>query len=628
MCGITAMIGKSTSTHVPQQLLLALKRLGYRGYDGAGIAYLADDTLRRIRNPDKTGKGIAKVTSSVLAMQCESSRGIAHTRWATHGQVNEVNTHPHFSADNSIAIVHNGTLENITELESILNRKGISLASECDTELLAQLIMLERRTHNTLAEAVRAALAYVRGSYGIAVLSNDPSDPLVIARHGSPLCIGYKKGTSRTLYAASDEIALVGLADEIQYLAEGEMATLSADGSVDIHGLDAEVVQGRFTPVSLTEEDIGFGGYPHRMLLEINQQRDVITDCLRGRIRTDGSVELGAFRIPRERFPGSIVEAFQRASLLTIAAHGTSYIAGCYGARFMENVALLPTRVLLASEYHHADHLTKPGDIVVGISQSGTTTDTLLALEEAAQRGAHTFGVTNRIGSDIARFVEAGVYVYAGPENAVASTKAFSAQVAALYLVALRVAQLRGSCSHEEIAKRTAELSTLPSLVQKVLQDTVSLQSFVECVPLPKRCFVLGRGYAHPLALETTLKLKEVAYIDAHAEHLTELKHGPLALVEEGTPVIAFLPEDGLADKSAIALIEAATRGATLFVVGTQLPAALVGKVRAFFQVPRTSPELFGIVAAPVAQFLAYGLGVRQGIDVDHPRNIAKSVTV
>ncbi len=628
MCGITATIGTTVGTHVPQQLLLALKRLGYRGYDGAGVAYLANDALVRIRNPDKSGKGIAMLTSTITTMQCASSRGIAHTRWATHGQVNEMNTHPHFSADNSIAVVHNGTLENIAELEFLLHREGISLASECDTELIAQLIMLERRTHDTLADAVLAALAHIRGSYGIAVLSNDPRDPLVIARHGSPLCIGYRKGASRTLYAASDEIALVGLADEVQYLADGELATLSACGDVTIHGLDAEAVQNRFTPVSLTEEDIGFGGYPHRMLLEIHQQSDVITDCLRGRIRDDGSVELGAFRIPRERLSGSIVEAFQRASLLTIAAHGTSYFAGCYGGRFMENVARLPTRVLLASEYHHADHLTRPGDVVVGISQSGTTTDTLLALEEAAQRGARTFGITNRIGSDIARFVEAGVYVYAGPENAVASTKAFSAQVVALYLVALRVAQLRGTCAHEDIAKRTAELATLPALVKTVLDDQSLLLSFAKSMPLPKRCFVLGRGYAHPLALETALKLKEVAYIDAHAEHLTELKHGPLALIEEGTPVIAFLPEDGLADKSAIALIEAATRGASLFVIGTKLPTALVGRVCTFFQVPRTSPELFGVVAAPVAQFLAYELGVRQGIDVDHPRNIAKSVTV
>jgi glucosamine--fructose-6-phosphate aminotransferase (isomerizing) len=607
MCGIIAYVGPDEAAPV---LLKGLERLEYRGYDSAGMAVQNGKGLevRRV-----CGR-IEALTQRLRESPVAGTSGIAHTRWATHGEPNELNAHPHVDTAGSIAVVHNGIIENADLLRVQLRRRGHEFRSETDSEVLAHLIA--DQNDPPLHLAVARALRLVEGTFGIAVISSREPDRIVCARKGSPLMIGLGRGA---IYAASDASAIIPHTRRVVYLDDGEMAVFDPTGC-DIVKMDAmSRVDLRVEQIEWDLEEASRGGYAHYMLKEIHEQPETIASTLRGRIVGGGeAVRLGGLR--------EVAEELKTARRVIFTACGTSWHAGQIGAYLLEELARIPASVEYASEWRYRDPVLEPDTLVIGISQSGETADTLAAIELAKRRGCTTLGIINTVGSSIARLTDAGVYLHAGPEIGVASTKAFTSQVVALTLFSLCMGERRG-LAPELIREYLEALTALPGKVQQILDRADEIEALASRLADHDNFLYLGRGYSFPVALEGALKLKEISYVHAEGFSAAEMKHGPIALIDEDMPVLVVAPRDASYPKVLSNMQEVKARGGHLVTISSE-PNGLAELSDELFTVPHTLDALLPVLTSVPLQLLAYHIGVLRGCDVDKPRNLAKSVTV
>jgi glutamine---fructose-6-phosphate transaminase (isomerizing) len=607
MCGIVGYVGPKTATPL---LIEGLKRLEYRGYDSAGVSTMNGKGLETRKAAGK----ISKLEAAVANNPADGSVGIAHTRWATHGPPTTCNAHPHHDCTNTIAVVHNGIIENASVLKQQLEGAGHKFVSDTDTEVIAHLI--EAEYENNLEEAVADALRRVEGTYGIAVLSSRDPDKIVAARKGSPLLVGVGEGE---YYIASDAAAILQHTRQVVYLDDGEMAVLTRDGyhSVD---LNMRRLQKPVTKIDWDLEEIEKGGFAHFMLKEIFEQHETIENTMRGRLLLEeGNARLGGINLPAEVLLG--------IDNIIITACGTSWHAGLIGEQMIEELAQIPVEVEYASEFRYRNSVVTPRTLCIVISQSGETADTLAALREAKRRGAKGIGIVNVVGSTIARETDCGMYTHAGPEIGVASTKAFTSQVVALALFALKLGRMRGlsTVRGREIAQA---LQKLPSQIKEILDRAHEIEEMAEEFKRAPNFLYLGRGYNFPTALEGALKLKEISYIHAEGYPAAEMKHGPIALIDEMMPVVFVAPHDAVFDKLASNVQEVKARKGTVIAITSREEEALKGKVDYEFRIPETIDMLTPVLASVPLQLLAYYIAVKRGSNVDQPRNLAKSVTV
>jgi glucosamine--fructose-6-phosphate aminotransferase (isomerizing) len=591
-----------------------LKRLEYRGYDSAGIALInGSGALHVVKRPGKLSALEAAIATSLPKGTC----GIAHTRWATHGAPTEPNAHPHLSGGSDIALVHNGIIENADALRTQLLSEGYTFASETDTETVVHLIDFLWKDGMEFEEAVAAALAHVDGTYGIAVVSSRAPDKIVVARRGSPLLIGVGKGGE--MLAGSDAAAVVAHTREVVYLDDGDYAVLTPDGYRTFH-LDQGEVRRSVHQVTWDVAAIEKSGYDHFMLKEIFEQPNSLRDVMRGRLLDDeGDAKLGG--IAGHEFD------LGRVRRIVITACGTSWHAGLVGEYMLEEIARVPVEVEYASEFRYRNSVLEDGTLVLAVSQSGETADTLAGLREARQRGCTTMGIVNAVGSSIARETSFGMYLHAGPEIGVASTKAFTSQMVALALFTLYMGRRR-HLSVVQGREIVAALRALPDQVAQVLKLNDSLRSLAESYKDAGNFLYLGRGYQFPVALEGALKLKEVSYIHAEGYPAAEMKHGPIALIDAEMPVVFLAPRDPVYGKVVSNIEEVKARGGRIIAVVSDDAPELEGKVDHLIRVPQTIPSLLPILTTVPLQLLAYHIALLRGADVDQPRNLAKSVTV
>ena len=610
MCGIVGYVGPEEAGPI---LLQGLKRLEYRGYDSAGIALLNGSGVQVVKRPGKLSSLEQAVQDAAPAGNC----GIAHTRWATHGAPNELNAHPHTSSEGDIALVHNGIIENANDIRTQLSAIGYVFTSETDTEAIVHLIDRLWVEGEPLEDVVAAALRRVEGAYGIAVVSSRDPGKLVIARNGSPLLIGVGKN-GETL-AGSDAAAVIALTRDVVYLDDGDYAVLDMDGYriKNIHG--AQVNRTRHE-VTWDLEAIEKGGYEHFMLKEIFEQPSSLRDVMRGRLlEEDGDSRLGGIA---DHQPD-----LSRVKRVVITACGTSWHAALLGEYMIEELARIPVEVEYASEFRYRNPVLEDGTLVLAISQSGETADTLAALREAKHRGISTMGVVNVVGSTIARETDYGIYLHAGPEIGVASTKAFTSQLVALALVTLNIGRRRhlSVVQGEGIVRALKEL---PAQVEKVLELDAQIRELAEVYADARNFLYLGRGLQFPVALEGALKLKEVSYIHAEGYPAAEMKHGPIALIDQDMPVVVLAPRDAVYQKVVSSIEEVKARHGKIIAVVTDEARELEGKVDHIIRVPQTIPLLQPVLTTVPLQLLAYHMAMIRGSDVDQPRNLAKSVTV
>ncbi|MDT8340209.1 MAG: glutamine--fructose-6-phosphate transaminase (isomerizing) [Longimicrobiales bacterium] len=610
MCGIVGYIGRDEAAPI---LLEGLRRLEYRGYDSAGLAVLNGSGVVALKRAGK----IAALEAALAERAPHGTVGIAHTRWATHGPPNEANAHPHLSTDGRIALIHNGIIENADVLRRMLEGEGYVFASETDTEVLVHLIDHVWRDGTPLEDAVVAALHEVEGAYGIAVISARDAEKIVVARNGSPLLLGI--GEDGTFMAGSDVAAVVAVTRNVVYLEDGDCAVLDRDGYRTFH-LERGSVDHTVHRVNWDLAAIEKGGFPHFMLKEIFEQPDSLRDVMRGRLLTeDGAVRLGGLRACEE-----VLDGIER---VTITACGTSWHAGLIGGYLLEELARIPVRVEYASEFRYKNPVIDERTLVLAISQSGETADTLAALKEARRRGAPTMGIVNVVGSSIARATDFGIYLHAGPEIGVASTKAFTSQIVALVLFTLYMGRRR-EMSVLEGREVVAALEALPGQVEQILALNDEIRQLAEIYKDSTNFLYLGRGFQFPAALEGALKLKEVSYIHAEGYPAAEMKHGPIALIDENMPVVFLAPRDTVYGKVVSNVEEVKARnGRVIAVVSDEAP-ELEGKVDHLIRIPQTIPALLPVLSSVPLQLLAYHIAVLRGCDVDQPRNLAKSVTV
>jgi glutamine---fructose-6-phosphate transaminase (isomerizing) len=607
MCGIVGYVGPRPAADI---LLEGLRRLEYRGYDSAGLAVLNGNGVR-IR---KAAGKIAALAELLEVEKPAGSVGIGHTRWATHGAPTTPNAHPHTDASGRIAVIHNGIIENASALRKVLAQRGHEFISETDTEVLAHLIGAYYQ--GSLEEAVAAALQDVDGAYGIAVISADEPDVVVAARNGSPLLLGVGENE---WFVASDASAVLEHTRSVVYLDDGEMAVLTRDG-YRVRNLVEEHVE---KPVSQIEWDLATierGGYPHFMLKEIFEQPESLANTLRGHLLDDRATS----RLDGLNLSDEELRNFER---VVITACGTSWHAALIGEYMLEELARIPTEVEYASEFRYRNPVVDGKTLVIAISQSGETADTLAAVREAKERGARTIGLVNVVGSSIARAVHGGLYLRAGPEVGVASTKAFSSQVATLALVTLRLARLRGM-SEEDGREFMAALRSLPGLVARVLERAPEMERLAELFAGATNALYLGRGVNFPVALEGALKLKEISYIHAEGYPAAEMKHGPIALIDENMPVVFIAPQDSVHGKIVSNIEEVKARGGRVIALASEGDEEIARLADASFPIPVTHDLLSPILTSVPLQLFAYYVAVRRGCNVDQPRNLAKSVTV
>ncbi|MGI9091298.1 MAG: glutamine--fructose-6-phosphate transaminase (isomerizing) [Gemmatimonadaceae bacterium] len=607
MCGIVGYIGEKGATPL---LLEGLKRLEYRGYDSAGVAVMNGSGVETRKAAGK----IARLERAIALRPVDGNLGIAHTRWATHGEPNECNAHPHLSMDGTIAVVHNGIIENFSPLRKKLEALGYKFVSDTDTEVLAHLI--QEAYDTTLEQALIDALAQVEGTYGVAVVSSRDSNKLVAARKGSPLLLGIGEGE---YYVASDVSAILAHTRRVVYLDDGDIAVLDRNG---YRILDKSAREMRRNE-SKVDWDLGLierGGFPHFMLKEIFEQPQTIENTMRGRLLVeDGTAKLGGLNLTDEEL--------LKYDNVVLTACGTSWHSALIGGMMLEDLARIPTKVEYASEFRYRNPLVNDRTLCIVISQSGETADTLAAMREAKHRGARTLGVVNVVGSTIARESDGGMYIHAGPEIGVASTKAFSSQVTALLLFTLKLARLRAlsSVRGREIVEA---LQALPGHVQSVLDRAEEIEALAEEFKRATNFLYLGRGYNFPTALEGALKLKEISYIHAEGYPAAEMKHGPIALIDEMMPVVFIAPHDSVFEKVVSNVQEVKARKGKVIAITSRHEAALEGKIDYEFRIPETLDLVTPILASVPLQLLAYYIAVKRGSNVDQPRNLAKSVTV
>jgi len=610
MCGIVGYVGPKEAAPI---LLQGLKGLEYRGYDSAGVALLNGSGVQVVKRSGKLSALVEAVDEADPRGTC----GIAHTRWATHGVPNQLNAHPHTSSDGEIALVHNGIIENAESIRMQLLEAGYVFASETDTEVVVHLIDHLWTDGMPMEDAVSAALRSIDGAYGIAVVSSRDPNKIVVARDGSPLLIGV--GKNGEMLAGSDAAAVIALTRQVVYLDDGDYAVLEPEG-YRTYKLEGTEVSRSVHQVTWDIEAMEKGGYEHFMLKEIFEQPASLRDVMRGRLlEEEGDVRLGG--IENHEFD------LGRIRRIVTMACGTSWHAGLVGEYMLEEHARIPVDVEYASEFRYRNPVLEEGTLALAISQSGETADTMAALQEAKQRGVQTMGIVNAVGSTIARYTDFGLYLHAGPEIGVASTKAFTSQMVALAMFTLYMGRRR-HLSVVQGREFVDALRMLPEQVEQVLELNDEIKELAEAYGDARNFLYLGRGYQFPVALEGALKLKEVSYIHAEGYPAAEMKHGPIALIDDDMPVVVLAPRDPVYQKVVSNIEEMKARHARLIAVVSDDAPELKGKVDHLIRVPQTIPALLPVLTTVPLQLLAYHMAVLRGADVDQPRNLAKSVTV
>lgn len=612
MCGIVGYIGQREAVPV---ILKGLKRLEYRGYDSAGTAFLDEETLKM----EKVAGKVNDLENSLKELKTNAKIGIGHTRWATHGEPNQINAHPHISENGKIALIHNGIIENHEALKKELKKRGHEFKSETDTEVLVHLIEdIEEKEQVELEEAVRIALSKVVGAYAIVVMGQNSPETLIAARKGSPLVIGIG---NEEYFIASDATPIVEYTRNVIYLKDNDVAVVSGNSMV-LKTIDNEIQTPYVQELEISLEQIEKGGYDHFMLKEIYEQPDSIHDTLRGRLNIDkGLLKLGGI----EEYEGK----FDNIDRIIIIACGTSWHAGLVSEYMFEEFARIPVEVEYASEFRYRKPIIKEGDLVIAISQSGETADTLAAIELAKEKGATIFGICNVVGSSIPRVTHAGVFTHAGPEIGVASTKAFTSQLIVLYMMALIMAHRKGAISESHYRELLNEMSLLPQKIEKTIESTNEKIEFLakEFQQSPNFLY-LGRGYNFPVALEGALKLKEISYIHAEGYPAAEMKHGPIALIDENMPVVVLATNKNNYGKVASNIQEVKARKGRIISIVNEGDSTIRDLSDYVIEVPETDEVFTPLISVIPQQLLAYHIAVLRGCNVDQPRNLAKSVTV
>lgn len=612
MCGIVGYIGQREAYPI---LIKGLKRLEYRGYDSSGVA-LMDSGINIYK---KQGK-VSELEDFAKDKNKEGKVGIGHTRWATHGEPNDINAHPHYSGSSRLAIIHNGIIENYSVLKQDLINKGHTFKSDTDSEVFIHFIEEIQEQHKcSLEEAVRLALHKVVGAYAIIIMSEDSPHQLIAARKGSPLVIGIGKDHDE-FFIASDATPIIEYTKEVVYLNDGEIALLTND-SLTIRNIEDIPTTPYIHTLDMELESIEKGGYDYFMLKEIFEQPKSIRDALRGRlIAANGHVNLGGIY----KYLTNLV----KAKRIVIVACGTSWHAGLVAEYIIEEFARIPVEVEYASEFRYRNPIIEEGDIIIAISQSGETADTLAAIELAKSRGAIIFGVCNVVGSSIARATHEGAYIHAGPEIGVASTKAFTGQVTVLALLGLMLAKERKTLSENQLKDLLRQLECIPQKVEQALKLNTQIEKIAKDFVNARNFLYLGRGYNFPVALEGALKLKEISYIHAEGYPAAEMKHGPIALIDEEMPVVVIATRDNSYDKILSNIEEVKARRGKVIAVVTEGDAAIPKKVDYVIEVPSTHDAFMPLVSVIPLQLLSYHVALMRGCNVDQPRNLAKSVTV
>jgi glutamine---fructose-6-phosphate transaminase (isomerizing) len=610
MCGIVAYVGHREACPI---IIKGLKRLEYRGYDSAGIALMNGE----LNVYKKKGK-VSELEAFIADKNVHGNIGMGHTRWATHGEPNDVNAHPHYSTSGKIAIIHNGIIENYAALKTLLIEKGHTFQSDTDSEVFINLIEDIRSTTNcTLVEAVRLALHEVVGAYAIVVLSKDDPNQLIAARKGSPLVVGVGEGE---YFFASDATPIIEYTNDVIYLNDYEIAVIK-DGELDIRTKEDVKQTPYIQRLELELESIEKGGYEHFMLKEIFEQPRSILDSMRGRmIAENNHLMMGGIREYENKFAN--------AQRILIVACGTSWHAGLVAEYLIEDLARIPVEVEYASEFRYRNPIVNENDIVIAISQSGETADTLAAIELAKSKGATIFGVCNVVGSSIARATDAGAYTHAGPEIGVASTKAFTAQVTVLTLIAMMIGSKRGTIETSKLYELIAELEQIPAKVDQTLKLDKQIEEISAIYKDVTNFLYLGRGYNFPVALEGALKLKEISYIHAEGYPAAEMKHGPIALIDEHMPVVVIATKDSSYEKIVSNIQEVKARKGKVIAIVTEGDTTIPAMADHVIEIPETSEHLMPLLSVVPLQLLSYHIAVMRGCNVDQPRNLAKSVTV
>lgn len=610
MCGIVAYVGQRQAHEV---IIKGLKRLEYRGYDSTGIALLN----KGLNVYKKKGK-VSELETFIKGMDLNSHIGMGHTRWATHGEPNDENAHPHYSATKKLAIIHNGIIENYGSLKQDLIRKGHTFLSDTDTEVFIHFIEdIKEKENCPLDEAVRLALTKVVGAYAIVVMSLEDPDLLIAARKGSPLVLGVGKGE---FFMASDATPIIEYTNEVVYLNDQEIAIIN-NGKLTIKNTANLPLTPYVQTVDLELEAIEKGGYEHFMIKEIYEQVRSIKDCMRGRLdSSSGRLILGGLR--------EYLNKLVNADRILIVACGTSWHAGLVAEYFFEEFCRIPVEVEYASEFRYRNPVIREGDVVIAISQSGETADTLAAIELAKSKGAIIFGVCNVVGSSIPRATHAGAYTHAGPEIGVASTKAFTAQLTVLSMIALIVAQKKGTITEQKFHEMLVEMENIPSKVEQALKLDSQIQKIASTFKDVPNFLYLGRGYNFPVALEGALKLKEISYIHAEGYPAAEMKHGPIALIDQEMPVVVIATKDSSYEKIVSNIQEVKARKGRIISIVTEGDSVIPKMSEFVIEVPSTLEQLMPLVTVIPLQLLSYHIAVLRGCNVDQPRNLAKSVTV
>jgi len=610
MCGIVAYIGPRQAYPI---ILKGLKRLEYRGYDSAGVALL-NGGLKVYR---KKGK-VADLEETLVGKDLHSTIGIGHTRWATHGEPSDRNAHPHVSANGKLSMIHNGIIENYGQLKQELENKGYSFSSDTDTEILLKFIEdIQKNNKSGLEEAVRIALKRVVGAYVIVIIDEDNPDTLIAARKGSPLVIGIGKGEH---FLASDASPIIEYTKEVVYVNDYELAIIKSDELI-LKNLGNEKITPFIQKLDLELAAIEKGGYDHFMLKEIFEQPDTIFDCLRGRLDSNaGTITMAGVQ--------NHIDQLKNANRIIIIACGTSWHAGLIAEYIFEELCRTPVEVEYASEFRYRNPVIHKGDVIIAISQSGETADTIVAIEKAKENGAFIFGVVNAVGSSIARISHAGAYTHAGPEIGVASTKAFTGQLVVLIMIALKIAIEKGTIDQKRYLHLLNELQELPGKITVMLREKDAIREVAIKYKDATDALYLGRGYNFPVALEGALKLKEISYIHAEGYPAAEMKHGPIALVQETLPVVFVATKDSYHEKIVSNIQEIKARKGKVIAVITEGDEVITKMADDIISVPEADEIVAPVLSTIPMQLLAYYIGVAKGYDVDKPRNLAKSVTV
>ena len=613
MCGIVAYIGKKEAYPI---VLKGLKRLEYRGYDSSGIALLKDGEIKLFK---KEGK-VANLEEHVVSKDNSGTRGIGHTRWATHGPPNDKNAHPHLSEDGDIALVHNGIIENYDVLRQELESKGYQFNSDTDTEVLCYLIAdIKKNTGQKLGKSVRLALQQVVGAYAIVVMCKDEPNKLIAARKSSPLVLGI--GKDNDFYVASDATPIVEYTKQVVYLNDGEIAILNQEKGLKLYNIDEVKKDPYVEELELHLEALEKGGYDHFMLKEIHEQPHSIEDCFRGRLNAkEGWVSLGGIKY----YENDIINA----NRIVMVACGTSWHACLVGEYLFEDLARINVEVEYASEFRYRNPIINEGDIVLAISQSGETADTMAALELAKSKGATILGICNVVGSSISRVTDAGSYTHAGPEIGVASTKAFTAQVTVLTLMAASLARKKRKLNETKFRNLLSSLEAIPQKIQLVIDKTDKIKKIDEKYNDASTALYLGRGSSFPVALEGALKLKEISYIHAEGYPAAEMKHGPIALIDEEMPVFVIATKGPSYEKVVSNIQEVKARKGKIIAIVTEGDEQVKEFADDFIEIPETNEYLVPLIATVPFQILSYYIAVMRDCNVDQPRNLAKSVTV